>query len=276
MQKIVFAVAAAALLLAGQGMAQIRELRDFPLFADLPHERQDTGLTGEAVDAARRKAEAILLAGNPTCSKPKLRYSSVPLAGALVRGGYEMTETEIWYFECPDVTPVLVEYRKDKAGRASVIEAREFSTFVRDIPLRPLAEARSKTASYKTFPGRSALHEATCFGMFSDSVQKKLVQSVSRYKDTSGRSLRSLCLRLQVCNTIEPELDIAQDISLGDDPTTEENDFMQAVVRWCNRQDKAALIAEEPELAYGLKRLLPLVPGLTDADEQKFKEQRGK
>lgn len=133
---------------------------------------------------------------------------------------------------------------------------------MRDLPVRPLASQRSPKFSLKDFPKRTALHETVCFGILSEDLATSINSKVPRLSARSEtREDRQMCLRMQACNSIEPELDILQDISLAE---SDDNKEWAGFVRWCNGKDLRILMVEEPEMAYGLMQLLPKVPELAE------------
>ena len=242
---------------------------------DIPQDRQDTGLTRETdVKEAGQKAALLAVISSPFCHQPAPRYSTLPLSKAIGIDGSGQ-EAEIWYLQCPNVMPVLVHYTRDRDGIIGNIHVHEFSVFMEDLPLRPLAHQRNPDASYKDFPKRTATDEAVCFGILSDRLQKTVNRNVPRNSAPSkNRYFRQMCLRMQACNTIEPELDVLQDISRSDNPSQKDDSETEKFVNWCNAKEPRILIAEEPELAYGLMYLLRHVAELTDQDRQAYSKQK--
>lgn len=226
----------------------------------LPFGRRDTGLSGPHAAEALQKAGLLAAITGVECAKPVVEYNTVPLADLLGEKD-PLQESEIWYFGCPGISPVLVHYWRIK-GEISKIHVHEFETFMRDLPVRPLASRRNPDISKKDFPKPSLLHEAVCFGILSEELATKINGKVPRFSAPSkDRTNRQMCLRMQACNTIEPELDILQDLSLTDDDDPEE---WAGFVKWCNGKDLRILMIEEPEMAYGLMQLLPKVPELAE------------
>lgn len=244
------ALIAAPLAAAQEGNRQSRQIDD------LPKDRQDTALQGEHAKEASQKAGILAVITGVNCTKPSLRYNTVPLS-ALLGKSDPVQETEIWYFHCPEVAPVLVHYWRIK-GEISKIHVHEFETFLHDLPLRPLAERRKPNVNWRDFPKSTALHEAACFGILSQELAETINSKTPRLSARSDRREdRQMCLRMQACNAIEPELDILQDISLAEGDDDRE---WAGFVKWCNGTSPRALIAEEPELAYGLMQLIPEIP----------------
>ncbi|WP_341704969.1 hypothetical protein [Ferrovibrio sp.] len=242
----------------------------------IPQDRQDTALQGKDAREAMQKAGLLAVISSPYCSKPTLRYSTVPLAGP---AGIDRPaqQAEIWYFQCPEIAPVLVHYTQADDGTVGNIHVHEFYTFMRDLPLSLLATRRNPAVNAKNFPKRSALHEASCFGILSEDVLERVMAKVPRMATADAdREQRQMCLRARACNTIEPDLDILQDISLGSDADRDSRNALQGFVTWCNAREARILLAEEPEFAYGLMHLLPNVPQMTDQDEAAFKRDRRK
>ena len=227
---------------------------------DLPHNRQDTGLRGEQAKEAAQKAGLLSVITGVNCSNPKLTYNTVPMS-ALLGKSDPVQESEIWYFECPEIAPVLVHYWRIK-GEISKIHVHEFETFVGDLPLQPLATRRNTKVNWKEFPKRTALHEAICFGILSEELAQTVNSKTPRLSSHSDtRDDRQMCLRMRACNAIEPELDILQDISLKDSDDSRE---WAGFVNWCNGISPRILVAGEPELAYGLMQLLPEISELAE------------
>ncbi len=248
-----------AVLLLPAAIAQETK-RSSRLVEDLPENRQDTGLTGEFAAEAARKAGLLSAITGVECKAPTLRYSTVPLS-ALLGKSDPVQESEVWYFHCPEISPVLVHYRRIK-GEISNIHVHEFETFLNDLPLRRLATRRNTKTSVKEFPRDTALYEAVCFGLLSEELAQTVNSKTPRLSARSeSREDRQMCLRMQACNAVEPELDILQDISLkaGDD-----NREFAGFVENCNKMSPRALIAAEPELAYGLMQIIDNLPELVE------------
>lgn len=243
---------------------------DARVMEDIPQDRQDTALKAGHAAEALQKAGILAVISSVSCSKPTLRYNTVPLSDPSENQSI-VQESEIWYFHCPEISPVLVHYWRKKDGEISKIHVHEFGTFMHDLPVRKLASRRNAKASFKDFPKRTALHEAVCFGMLSEELATSLSRRVPRLSMPSKtREDRQVCLRMQACNSIEPELDVLQDISLAE---TDDRQEWAGFVEWCNGKDMRILISEEPELAYGLMQLLPRIPELT---EQRMKSGDGR
>ena len=253
------AILVAMLIAAPAAMAQ-DATRHSRQIDDLPENRQDTGLAGQHAAEALQKAGLLAVITGIDCSKPSLQYNTVPLSRLLDEQDI-VQESEIWYFGCPEISPVLVHYWRIK-GEISKVHVHEFGTFMRDLPLRPLASQRIPKFSMKNFPKRTALHEAVCFGILSEELARSINSKTPRLSTRSeSREDRQMCLRMQACNTIEPELDILQDISLDESDDSKE---WAGFVKWCNGKDPRILMIEEPEMAYGLMQLLPKVPDLAE------------
>lgn len=163
-------------------------------FFHLPINRQATHLKGQAAAVALRKAEAIVIANSPNCDKPALRHNTVALSRATADGDHDIAESEIWYFDCPELVPVLVRYHRAKGGAISDIHAREFGVFAQQIPHRPLSDRPSKTARLREFPKPTGIYEASCFGILSSPILERIDRYVPHRAHPSRAGLTQTLL----------------------------------------------------------------------------------
>lgn len=239
-------------------------------YADLPTGRSDSGLAGPAVAEAFIKATEVASRVVSDCRTPTLRYSTVPLRASLVRQGQPDTlqETEVWYLECPAIITIVVQYRKHADGQIDDIRVDPFSTFVAQIKYTPLSLRRNPAFDFDAYFGKRPVYEGVCFGRFGGAMAKLLSERIARLKEPpKNHGIRALCIRALICNSIEPDIDILHDtIIAGAGPDKDGLARANELARICGRmqEDVELLFSEEPETAYAMNAMLPLVPSYAD------------
>lgn len=238
-------------------------------YAHLPSGRSDSGLSGETAAEVFLRTTEYAASAIPDCSKPTLRYSTVPLRASLVRqGGTDpLQETEVWYLECPVIVPIVVRYRKHADGQVDEIRVGPFSEFMAQIKYRPLSLRRNPAFDFDAYFGKRPAYEPVCFGRMTGAMATLLSERVPRLKaPPKGHVAKAMCIRLLICNSIEPEIDILHDtIMVGAAANQDDVDKAVELGRFCGRlqEDVELLFSEEPETTFGANATLPLVAPYT-------------
>lgn len=241
-----------------------------PKYANLPSGRSDSGLSGKIAAEVFLRTREYVAGADPDCSNPTLRYSTVPLRASLVRQSVPdaLQETEVWYLECPAIIPVVVQYRKHADGKVDEIRVGPFSEFVAEIRYRPLSLRRNPAFDFDEYFGKRPAYEPVCFGRMTGAMVKLLAERVPRLKEPpKGHVAKAMCIRLLICNSIEPEIDILYDtIIVGAAADHKSVESATELGRYCGRlqEDVELLFSEEPETAYGANATLPLVTPYTN------------
>jgi len=239
-------------------------------YASLPSGRSDSGLSGEIAAEVFLRTREYAAGAVPDCSSPTLRYSTVPLRASLVRQSVPDTlqETEIWYLECPAIIPVVVRYRKHADGQIDEIHVGPFSEFMAEIKYRPLSLRRNPAFDFDEYFGKRPAYEPVCFGRMTAAMAKLLSERVPRLREPpKGHVAKAMCIRLLICNSIEPEIDILYDtIMVGAGAKQQDVSSATELGQYCGRlqENVELLFSEEPETTFGANATLPLVTPYTD------------
>jgi hypothetical protein len=239
-------------------------------YANLPSGHSDSGLPGSIAAEVFLRTTEYATGAVPDCRTPSLRYSTVPLRASLVRqsGPDPLQETEIWYLECPAIIPVVVRYRKHADGHVDEIRIGPFSEFMAQIKYKPLSLRRNPAFDFDAYFGKRPAYEPVCFGKMTGAMATLLSERVPRLKEPpKGYGVKALCIRLLICNTIEPEIDILHDtIMVGAAEKQEDVDRANELGRICGRlqENVELLFSEEPETTFGMNATLPLVTPYTN------------